>query len=103
MLRTRGGQVRMFAHVRRVYAMLQEDSAGAEGADAGAEGGDHYLYFAGIPNPPAGYVAPMGASPNTWPAIYNNLQNIDYCVDEFHHLGNRIKCMKAFTPGPMLP
>ncbi|EKX39473.1 hypothetical protein GUITHDRAFT_154426 [Guillardia theta CCMP2712] len=53
--------------------------------------------------PPDDYIAPAGASPNTWPAIYNNLQNIDYCTTTFSHLGNRIKCMKSFTPSPMLP
>jgi hypothetical protein len=41
---------------------------------------DHYLYFRGIPNPPDAYIPPMGASHNTWPNIYNNLLNIDFCV-----------------------
>lgn len=85
----------MFALLRQ-FTSLQEDD------DAPAEEG-HYLYFRGIPNPPDDYVAPIGASPNTWPAIYNNLQNMDYCTTTFAHLGNRLKCMKSFTPGPMLP
>jgi hypothetical protein len=25
----------------------------------------------------------------SWPAIYNNLQNMDYCTTTFAHLGNR--------------
>mmetsp|Transcript_23847 Transcript_23847/g.56956 ORF Transcript_23847/g.56956 Transcript_23847/m.56956 type:complete len:95 (+) Transcript_23847:35-319(+) len=94
----------MFATVRQAYAMLQEETAAPEAAASGGEAnGGHYLYFQGIPNPPSGYVPPAGASPNTWPAIYNNLQNIDYCTENFSHLGNRIKCLKAFTPGPFLP
>mmetsp|Transcript_20324 Transcript_20324/g.29841 ORF Transcript_20324/g.29841 Transcript_20324/m.29841 type:complete len:86 (-) Transcript_20324:295-552(-) len=80
----------------RSFTGLQE-----EGGDAPAA--DHYLYFRGIPNPPDDYLPPTGASPNTWPAIYNNLQNIDYCTTAFAHIGSRIKCMKAFNPGPMLP
>lgn len=50
---------------------------------------EHYLFFNGIPNPPPGYVAPAGASQNTWPAIYKNLQNIDYCSDTFKQVSNR--------------
>ena len=41
---------------------------------------DHYLYFRGIPNPPDAYIPPIGASVNTWPNIYNNLLDIDFCV-----------------------
>lgn len=41
---------------------------------------EHYLGFEGIPNPPDDYVAPLGASPYTWPAIHNNMEDIDYCV-----------------------
>ena len=84
---------------------------------------DHYLYFRGIPNPPDAYIPPTGASVNTWPNIYNNLLDIDFCVvsslvlltlhrcehldrmlqDHFAHLGNRVKCMEEFgNAGPML-
>jgi hypothetical protein len=64
---------------------------------------EHYLFFKGIPNPPPGYIAPAGASQYTWPAIYKNLQNIDYCSDSFKQVSNRIHCMNAFTVGPQLP
>jgi len=64
---------------------------------------EHYLFFNGIPNPPPGYIAPAGASQYTWPAIYKNLQNIDYCSDNFKQVSNRIHCMNAFTVGPQLP
>jgi len=37
----------------------------------------------GIPAPPAGYVAPLGASRNTWTNIYKNKGRIDYCVQQF--------------------
>ena len=94
----------MFALLRLL--VLQEeggsevDAGGSDGASATPE---HYLWFRGIPNPPDDYQAPLGASPNTWPAIYGNLQNMDYCTATFAHLGNRIKCMKSFNAGPMLP
>lgn len=37
----------------------------------------------GIPEPPAGYVPPMGSSRNTWTNIYKNKGRIDYCVQQF--------------------
>jgi len=37
----------------------------------------------GIPEPPAGYVSPLGASRNTWTNIYKNKGRIDYCVQQF--------------------
>ena len=36
--------------------------------------------------PPPSYVPPMGASPMTWPNIYRNLKDIDYCVDQFDYV-----------------
>ena len=45
----------------------------------------------GIPEPPAGYVPPLGASRSTWTNIYKNKGRIDYCVQQFEvcHL-NRV-------------
>jgi hypothetical protein len=63
----------------------------------------HYLYFRAVACPPENYKAPKGASPNTWPQIYKNLQNIDYCVEKFKRISNRLKCIKAFNPGNFLP
>ena len=37
----------------------------------------------GIPEPPNGYVPPMGSSRNTWTNIYKNKGRIDYCVQQF--------------------
>ncbi len=34
----------------------------------------------GIPEPPAGFVPPLGSSRNTWTNIYKNKGRIDYCV-----------------------
>ena len=34
----------------------------------------------------------------SWPAIYNNLQNMDYCTTTFAHLGNR-----EYLPPPYPP
>jgi hypothetical protein len=36
--------------------------------------------------PPPSYIAPTGASYQTWPNVYMNLKNIDYCVDQFDQL-----------------
>ena len=36
--------------------------------------------------PPPSYVPPTGASYQTWPNVYMNLKNIDYCVDQFDQL-----------------
>ena len=44
-----------------------------------------------IPGPPAGWIPPIGASSNTWADIYKNKQRIDYCVDQFAYLTNRVK------------
>jgi hypothetical protein len=56
----------------------------------------------GIPAPPASYIPPTGSSYMTWPNVYMNLKNIDYCVDQFDQITNRVKCIKAFTGGPFL-
>ena len=37
----------------------------------------------GIPEPPEGYVPPLGSSRNTWANIYKNKGRIDYCVQQF--------------------
>ena len=55
-----------------------------------------------IPGPPAGWVPPIGASSNTWANIYKNKQRMDYCVDQFAYLTNRVKCVEKFTVGPFL-
>ena len=96
----------MFSLIRQ-FVQLQDDTETATAPVQSSEP-DHYLYFRGIPMPPDDYIAPAGASPNTyrdassaslcsyaccrWPAIYNNLQNIDYCTTTFSHLGNRKFC-----------
>jgi hypothetical protein len=60
----------------------------------------------------------------TWPNVYRNLKNIDYCVDQFDYIrlnisesstcnpmpdilvllvsSNRVKCIQAYTGGPFL-
>jgi hypothetical protein len=40
----------------------------------------------GIPAPPPTYVPPVGSSFNTWPNVYTNLKNIDYCTDQFNYI-----------------
>ena len=66
-----------------------------------------HIYILGVyPTPPPdAYIPPTGASTYTWPNIYNNLldMDIDFCLDHFSHLGNRVKCMETFqNAGPML-
>ena len=63
----------------------------------------HFSYFRGVPCPPEDFKPPAGSSPNTWPQIYRNLQNIDYCTDKYKHISLRIKCIKAFEPSNFLP
>ena len=29
-------------------------------------------------------------------------QNIDFCVEQFHYIGTRIKCVTSMTGGPFL-
>ncbi len=74
--------------------------------------------------PPVTYSPPLGASMYTWPNVYRNLKNIDYCVDQFDYIrlnisesstcnpmpdilvllvsSNRVKCIQAYTGGPFL-
>ena len=92
--------IRSFVALRQITGLALTGSLDQESA---AEPEEHYLGFVGIPNPPDGYQAPLGASPYTWPAIYNNKQNIDFCVENFSHLKTRIKCMEGITDGPLLP
>jgi hypothetical protein len=42
-----------------------------------------FTRLGGIPEPPEGYVPPLGASRNTWTNIYKNKGRIDYCVAQF--------------------
>ena len=63
----------------------------------------HYLYYRHVPCPPDDYKPPKGASPQTWPQIYRNLQNIDYCTYKFKSIKNRLKCLKSFNPINFLP
>ncbi len=90
-----------------------------------------FVKLDGIPEPPAGYVPPLGASRSTWTNIYKNKGRIDYCVQQFEvkyfatntsfpllcfcliclfvlissslqHLSNRLKCIDKLTGGPFL-
>mmetsp|Transcript_62079 Transcript_62079/g.166591 ORF Transcript_62079/g.166591 Transcript_62079/m.166591 type:complete len:82 (-) Transcript_62079:155-400(-) len=79
-----------------------------------------FVRLDGIPEPPAGYVPPLGASRSTWTNIYKNKGRIDYCVQQFEvcffshilvlhlltrlsqHLSNRLKCIDKLTGGPFL-
>ena len=71
-----------------LHACTRDSGLGAHRTDASLRRGpvltrlddEHYLGFEGIPNPPDDYVASLGASPYTWPAIHNNMEDIDYCV-----------------------
>ena len=42
-----------------------------------------FMKLDGIPEPPEGYVPPLGSSRNTWTNIYKNKGRIDYCVQQF--------------------
>jgi len=42
-----------------------------------------FMRLEGIPEPPEGYVPPLGSSRNTWTNIYKNKGRIDYCVQQF--------------------
>ena len=42
-----------------------------------------FVRLDGIPEPPEGYVPPLGSSRNTWMNIYKNKGRIDYCVQQF--------------------
>jgi hypothetical protein len=45
---------------------------------------------------------PMGASRKTWPNIVNNKRTILFCTTFYKYLGNREKCIRSFTGGPLL-
>ena len=57
------------------------------------------------PSPPHlhHYAFETGSSPNTWPQIYRNLQNIDYCTNTYKSISLRLNCIKAFEPANFLP
>ena len=38
-------------------------------------------------------------SHNTTQNIINNKANIDYCIDNFNYISNRIRCIKVMTGG----
>ena len=38
-------------------------------------------------------------SHNTYANIVKNKSNIDYCIDQFSFISNRIKCIKLMTGG----
>eukprot|EP00960_Hanusia_phi_P041109 754827-Hanusia_phi.AAC.16 len=80
----------MFENLRHHFSELETVSAEVQGP------------YTVIPGPPAGWVPPIGASANTWANIYKNKQRIDYCVDQFAYLTNRVKCVEKFTVGPFL-
>jgi hypothetical protein len=42
-----------------------------------------FVRLDGIPEPPEGYVPPLGSSRMTWANIYKNKGRIDYCVQQF--------------------
>ena len=42
-----------------------------------------FIRLYGIPEPPEGYVPPLGSSRATWTNIYKNKGRIDYCVQQF--------------------
>ena len=45
--------------------------------------GSMFVRLNGIPEPPEGYVPPLGSSRETWTNIYKNKGRIDYCVQQF--------------------
>ena len=50
-----------------------------------------------LPNPPADYTPPIGASPYTWRNIYTNTKLIDKCVETYAYLKLRIDCINRLT------
>jgi len=84
----------------QMFQILQDVAAPAEAP--AAEPYRPNMANGGIPKPPPTYIAPVGSSYLTWPNVYMNLKNIDYCVDQFNMISNRIKCINAFTHGPFL-
>eukprot|EP00286_Rhodomonas_abbreviata_P018477 CAMPEP_0181293606 /NCGR_PEP_ID=MMETSP1101-20121128/3154_1 /TAXON_ID=46948 /ORGANISM="Rhodomonas abbreviata, Strain Caron Lab Isolate" /LENGTH=76 /DNA_ID=CAMNT_0023398203 /DNA_START=154 /DNA_END=384 /DNA_ORIENTATION=- len=45
---------------------------------------------------------PLGSDRNTWPNIVRNKKNVIFCETQFQYLGNRMRCIKDFTKGPLL-
>mmetsp|Transcript_11328 Transcript_11328/g.27212 ORF Transcript_11328/g.27212 Transcript_11328/m.27212 type:complete len:109 (+) Transcript_11328:334-660(+) len=88
--------------LQQMFQVLQEVAAPAEAPAPAATGYRSNMANGGIPKPPPSYIAPVGSSYMTWPNVYSNLKNIDYCVDQFNMISNRIKCINAFTHGPFL-
>ena len=48
------------------------------------------------PSTPPEYIAPLGASINTWPNIVKNKDTIDFCVEQFHHLMTRSFILSSY-------
>ena len=59
-----------------------------------------FMKLEGIPEPPSGYVPPLGSSRNTWTNIYKNKGRIDYCVQQF---GVSVSCPFLLFAGPHCP
>eukprot|EP00960_Hanusia_phi_P035497 751750-Hanusia_phi.AAC.2 len=57
-----------------------------------------FFKLEGIPEPPAGYVPPLGSSRNTWTNIYKNKGRIDYCVQQFDVSCYSDTCVLLFPP-----
>ena len=81
----------MFETLRMQFTKLENEGDTASGGPGSTD-----------PAPPATWMPPMGASAKTWHNIMSNKNNIDYCVTQFHYLGNRIKCINTMTGGPFL-
>jgi hypothetical protein len=56
-----------------------------------------------IPAPPDSWIPPNESSYNTWPAVYINLQTMDFCASQFDHISQRIHCIEQIGTGPVLP
>jgi hypothetical protein len=46
----------------------------------------HIFFTVSMQAPPPNYRPPTGASAHTWPNIYSNLKDIDFCVDQFDEI-----------------
>lgn len=57
-----------------------------------------FFKLEGIPEPPAGYVPPLGSSRNTWTNIYKNKGRIDYCVQQFDVSASPGSCSPSLAP-----
>merc|ERR1712205_126043 len=91
------------ALIQMAFSLLQEVVAASSvgtGQEIAASSNGHQfvrpnMVNGGIPAPPPTYVPPVGSSFNTWPNVYTNLKNIDYCTDQFSYITNRVS---ASTP-----